>query len=268
MPHLLEVENLKVCFRSQAGVVNAVNDVSFHLDEGEIVGLVGESGCGKTMSQLAVMQLVPESGEVKGKILFEGCDLLQLHPHSKAMCAIRGGEIAMVFQEPATSLNPVLSIGTQIAEMLEVHSGMSIRQARNQAAELLERAGIHNAKKRLNGYPHQFSGGMLQRVMIAIALSCNPKILIADEPTSSLDAPMQAQILELLQELVEQSNTAMILVSHDIDLVARYTERVYVMYAGEIVENGLSQEVFDMPCHPYTTELLENQRYVRCYDPA
>jgi oligopeptide/dipeptide ABC transporter ATP-binding protein len=257
MPHLLEVENLKVHFQSQNGTVNAVNDMSFHLDEGEIVGLVGESGCGKTMSQLAVMQLVPESGKTSGNVLFEDHDLLTFPLRSKAMCAIRGQKIAMIFQEPAASLNPVLAIGTQIMEMLEVHLRMNRRQAKNHAVELLIRVGIRNAEKRLNDYPHQFSGGMLQRVMIAIAMSCKPRILIADEPTSSLDAPIQAQILELLKELVEQSNTAMIMVSHDLDLVARYTQRVYVMYAGQIIESGKCCDVFDTPHHPYTIGLLD-----------
>jgi len=264
MSHLLEVENLKVRFRTQTGVVNAVNDMSFYLDEGEIVGLVGESGCGKTMSQLAVMQLAPESSEITGKVMFEDNNLLLLPPRSKAMCSIRGKKIAMIFQEPAASLNPVLTIGTQITEMLEIHQGTNRQQAKNQAVELLMRAGIRNAEERLNDYPHQFSGGMLQRVMIAIALSCKPRILIADEPTSSLDAPIQAQILELLKELVEQSNTAMMFVSHDLDLVARYAERIYVMYAGQIIESGKCCDVFDNPYHPYTIGLLENNRYVRC----
>ena len=262
---MLEVENLKVRFRTQNGAVNAVDDMSFYLDEGEIVGLVGESGCGKTMSQLALVRLVPEPGETTGRVLFEDCDLLQLPPRSKAMCSIRGKKIAMIFQEPASSLNPVLKIGTQITEMLEIHLGMNRRQAKNQAVELLTRAGIRNAEERLNDYPHQFSGGMLQRVMIAIALSCKPRILIADEPTSSLDAPIRAQILELLTELVEQSNTAMIFVSHDLDLVARYTERVYVMNAGQIVESGNCRDVFETPHHPYTIGLLENNHYVRCF---
>jgi len=255
--HLLEVENLKVRFRSQGDTVNAVNDMSFHMDEGEIVGLVGESGCGKTMSQLAVMQLIPEPGEVAGKILFEDNDLFQLPPRSRAMCAIRGQKIAMIFQEPAASLNPVLTIGTQVAEMLEIHIGMSRKQAKNRAVELLTRVGLRNAEDRMNDYPHQFSGGMLQRVMIAIALSCKPRILIADEPTSSLDAPIQAQILELLKELVEQSNTAMMFVSHDLDLVAKYTQRVYVMYAGQVIESGKCSDVFDNPRHPYTIGLLD-----------
>jgi len=268
MLHLLEVENLNVRFRTSTGMVNAVNDISFYLDEGEIVGLVGESGCGKTMSQLAVMQLVPEPGETTGRVLFEGRNLLQLPPRSKAMCDIRGKKISMIFQEPAASLNPVLKIGTQITEMLELHLGMNRRQAKNHAIELLTRAGIQEAEERMNDYPHQFSGGMLQRVMIAIALSCKPRILIADEPTSSLDAPIQAQILELLKELVEQSNTAMMFVSHDLDLVARYAERVYVMYAGQIVEEGNCRDVFDAPCHPYTIGLLEKNLYVRSSSQA
>ena len=244
MSHLLEVENLKVRFRSRTGAVDAVDDISFHMDEGEIVGMVGKSGCGKTMSQLAVMQLVPESGAIDGRVLFEDRDLLTLPPGSKAMCAIRGKKIAMIFQEPASALNPVLTIGTQVTEMLEIHSGMSRRQAKNRAVELLIRVGIRNAEERVNDYPHQFSGGMRQRVMIAIALSCKPRILIADEPTSSLDASIQAQILELLKELVEQSNTAMMFVSHDLDLVARYTQRVYVMRAGRIIESGKCRDVF------------------------
>ena len=244
MSNLLEVENLKVSFRSRTGEVNAVDDMSFHMDEGEIVGLVGNSGCGKTMSQLAVMRLVPESGKTDGRVLFEDRDLLTLPPRSKAMCAIRGKKIAMVFQEPASALNPVLTIGTQISEMLEIHQGMSRRQAKNRAVELLIRVGIRNAEERVSDYPHQFSGGMRQRVMIAIASSCKPRILIADEPTSSLDASIQAQILELLKELVEQSNTAMMFVSHDLDLVARYTQRVYVMRAGRIVESGKCRDVF------------------------
>lgn len=256
MSHLLEVENLNIRFRTPSGVVNAVNDMSFHLDAGEIVGLVGESGCGKTMSQLAVMQLVPEQGEVSGRIFFEGSDLLKHPPRSKTMCDIRGKKIAMIFQEPATSLNPVLTIGTQMTEMLEIHQGMSRRQAKNRAIELLTRVGIKDAEERLNDYPHQFSGGMLQRVMIAMAMSCCPRILIADEPTSSLDAPIQAQILELLKELVEQSTTAMMFVSHDLNLVANFTERLYVMCTGQVVESGNCRDVFDKPAHSYTAELL------------
>ena len=257
MATLLKVENLKTQFKTEAGVVKAVDGVSFYIDEQEIVGIVGESGCGKSVSQLSVMQLISAPGEiVDGKVVFEGQDLLQFKPKGPEMRGIRGARIAMIFQEPMTSLNPVLSINQQLTEMLELHLGMSREDAREAAIKLLSRVGIPDAEKRIDDYPHQFSGGMRQRVMIAMALSCNPSILIADEPTTAVDVTTQAELLELMKEMVEQFRASLIIVTHNLGVVARYAHRIYIMYAGRIVESGTTEEIFGDPRHPYTIGLL------------
>jgi len=256
---LLEVKNLKTYFKTDRGLVKAVDGVSFYIDEHEIVGLVGESGCGKSVTMLSTIQLIPTPPGIiaDGKVLFEGVDLLQYQTKGEEMSIIRGGKIAMIFQEPMTSLNPVLTIGRQITEMLELHLHMNPHPAREKAAELLNLVGIPDAKSHLDDYPHQFSGGMRQRVMIAIAISCDPKIIIADEPTTALDVTTQAQLLELMQELVNRLNTSLVIVTHNLGVVARYAERIYVMYAGRIVESGLSDDIFLNPLHPYTIGLLK-----------
>jgi peptide/nickel transport system ATP-binding protein len=257
MSHLLTVENLQARFRTESGYVNAVNGISYYLDENEIVGLVGESGCGKTASQLSVMQLLFYPGEiVGGKIIFEGKDLLEYPAKGKEMCSIRGGRISMVFQEPTTAFNPVAPIGRQITEMIEHHLRISRNKAKEKAIELLSSVKIPEAEKRYKDYPYQFSGGMLQRVMIAMALSCSPKILIADEPTSSLDVTTQASVLKLIEDMVSQCHVSMLLVTHNLGIVARYAQRIYVMYAGQIIESGASRDVFSDPRHPYTIGLL------------
>jgi oligopeptide/dipeptide ABC transporter ATP-binding protein len=258
MAELLRVIDLKTEFRTDAGIVRAVDGVSYYLDDKEIVAVVGESGCGKSVSQLSVMQLIPTPpGKiVGGEVLFEGGDLLKYPAKGKRMRSIRGGKIAMVFQEPMTSLNPVLTIGRQITEMLELHLGMNKRAARDRAIELLGMVGIPSADKRLDNYPHHFSGGMRQRVMIAIALSCNPRILIADEPTTALDVTTQAQLLELMMQVVERFGATLVLVTHNLGIVARYAQRIYVMYAGRIIESGSVTDLFGCPRHPYTKGLL------------
>lgn len=259
MQALLNVENLKTYFNTYHGQVKAVDGVSFHINQKEIIGIVGESGCGKSVSMLSVMQLIPTPpGEiVDGKVIFEGNDLLQYGAKGDIMCSVRGGKIAMIFQEPMTSLNPVLTINRQLTETLEWHLSMDPRTARLRAIELLKLVGIPEAEKRIDAYPHQFSGGMRQRVMIAMAISCNPEILIADEPTTALDVTTQAQILDLMKKMTEDFNNSLIIVTHNIGVVARYAQRIYVMYAGRIVESGLSYDIFDNPCHPYTIGLLK-----------
>ncbi|MBW1998543.1 MAG: ABC transporter ATP-binding protein [Deltaproteobacteria bacterium] len=259
MSVILEVRDLKTYFHTDAGLVKAVDGVSYHIDEREIVGLVGESGCGKSVSQLSVMQLIPvPPGEiVDGEVIFEGRDLLKFDAKGPQMRSIRGGKIAMVFQEPMTSLNPVLTIGRQLTEGLELHLGMDKGGARRRAAELLDMVGIPDAERRLDDYPHQFSGGMRQRVMIAMAISCNPHIIIADEPTTALDVTTQAQLLELMKDMVARFNASLVIVTHNLGVVARYAQRLYVMYAGHIVETGTSKEIFGDPRHPYTIALLK-----------
>jgi oligopeptide/dipeptide ABC transporter ATP-binding protein len=257
MATLLKVENLKTQFKTEGGVVKAVDGVSYHIDEQEIVGLVGESGCGKSVSQLSVMQLISAPGEiVDGKVIFEDQDLLRFKPKGPQMRAIRGARIAMIFQEPMTSLNPVLTISQQLTEMLELHMGMSREEAREGAIRLLGRVGIPSAGKRIDDYPHQFSGGMRQRVMIAMALSCNPSLLIADEPTTAVDVTTQAELLELMKDMVDRLGTSLIIVTHNLGVVARYAQRIYIMYAGRIVEAGTTEEIFGDPRHPYTIGLL------------
>jgi oligopeptide/dipeptide ABC transporter ATP-binding protein len=258
LPAILEIENLKTYFYTYRGIVKAVDGVSLHVGEKEVVGLVGESGCGKSVSMLSAMQLIPTPpGRIEGgRVLFDGRNLLEYKAKGEEMSAIRGGKISMVFQEPMTSLNPVLTIRRQITEVMELHLDMDSASARQRAIELLSLVGIPEPETRINDYPHQFSGGMRQRVMIAMALTCNPKIIIADEPTTALDVTTQAQLLELMKKMVDQFHTSLIIVTHNLGVVARYSERIYVMYAGHIVESGLSEEIFENPRHPYTIGLL------------
>jgi peptide/nickel transport system ATP-binding protein len=257
-PGLLQVEDLHVHFETSRGTVRAVEGVSYTIRPGEIVALVGESGCGKSVSALSIMRLLakPAGRIVRGRILFEGRDLLQLPEHD--MRAIRGRSISMIFQEPMTSLNPVLSIGTQLMEPLQIHLGMSDAEARARAIELLRLVGITDGERRLDQYPHQFSGGMRQRVMIAIGLACNPKLIIADEPTTALDVTIQAQILELMKDLSRRLNIALLVITHNLGIVARYADRVNVMYAARIVEEGTAEQIFGAPRHPYTIGLLRS----------
>jgi oligopeptide/dipeptide ABC transporter ATP-binding protein len=255
---LLEVRDLTTFFFTAAGVVRAVDGVTYSVQPGETVALVGESGCGKSVSALSVMRLVaaPAGRIVGGQVLFAGRDLLALDEES--MRHIRGREIAMVFQEPMTSLNPVLSIGRQLTEPLEIHLGMAPVHARQRAAELLATVGIPDPDRRLTQYPHQFSGGMRQRMMIAMALACNPALVLADEPTTALDVTIQAQILELMRDLSRQRDIALVLITHNLGVVARYATRVNVMYAGKMVEQGSARDVYSDPRHPYTMGLLRS----------
>ncbi|MEO1286852.1 MAG: ABC transporter ATP-binding protein [Chloroflexota bacterium] len=254
----MEVKDLVVRFYTQEGTVYAVNGVSYKLNEGETLGIVGESGSGKSVHSLAIMGLIPQPpGKVEaGEVLFEGRDLLQLP--KEQMRLVRGKEIAMIFQDPMTSLNPVLTIGTQITESLKLHLGMNNDQARRRAAELLDLVGIPDASKRLDDHPHQFSGGMRQRVMIAMGLSCNPKLLIADEPTTALDVTIQAQIIELVKQLKDEFNMAIVWITHDLGVVAGVADRVSVMYGGRIMEIGPTKEVFQDTRSAYTQGLLDS----------
>ncbi len=255
---LLEVKNLKTVFHQNKGDLKAVNGVSYHIDEGEIVAFVGESGSGKSVTQYSGLQLIPvPPGEiVGGEVLFEGKDLLKYGPDSEELRSVRGGKIGVVFQEPMSSLNPVMTIGKQLEETIVLHMKLSKENAKRRAMELLTMVGIPEAGLRLKSYPHQLSGGMRQRVMIAIAMACNPKLLIADEATTALDVTTQAQILEQLREIVKKTGTALAIITHNLSIVARYADRVYVMYAGEIVEEGLSDDIFYVPQHPYTIGLM------------
>ena len=258
MVELLKVNNLVTQFRTESGLVKAVDGVSYHLDEQEIIGLVGESGCGKSVSQLSVMQLISAPGEIAGgEIMFEGKNLLNFEANGPQMRSVRGAKIAMIFQEPMTSLNPVLTIGQQLTEMLQLHMKMNDDAARKRAIELMSLVGIPGAENRIDDYPHHFSGGMRQRVMIAMGLSCNPKILIADEPTTALDVTTQAQLLELMKDMVERFRASLVIVTHNLGVVARYAQRIYIMYAGRIVESGTTKDIFGSPRHPYTIGLLK-----------
>ena len=258
MNTLLQVNDLRTYFTTREGVVKAVGGVTYDIQEGETIGLVGESGCGKSVSALSILRLItdPPGRIVGGSVEFEGRDLLMLS--EAEMRGVRGNRIAMVFQEPMTSLNPVLTIGRQLTEGLELHLKMSKGEARSRAGELLQIVGIPNAAQQLKSYPHQFSGGMRQRVMIAMALSCNPKLLIADEPTTALDVTIQAQILELLQKLSADIGTSVLIITHNLGVIARYANRVNVMYAGRIVESGMTRDLFTNPQHPYTKGLLKS----------
>jgi peptide/nickel transport system ATP-binding protein len=253
---LLDVRDLKTHFFSEAGITRAVDGLSFEVAPGETLGIVGESGCGKSVAALSVLRLLPAriGRTIAGSVLFDGTDLLVLS--EAEMRDIRGNRIAMIFQEPMTSLNPVLTIGHQIAEALRVHKGIGWEEAREHARRMLEMVRIPDAHSRLDDYPHQFSGGMRQRVMIAMALACSPKLLIADEPTTALDVTIQAQVLKLILELKEKTGAAVILITHDLGVVAETCQRVIVMYAGRKVEEASVLELFDRPAHPYTRGLL------------
>jgi len=257
MPHLLEVKNLETHFPTRAGLVRAVNDVSFYLDEGELLGLVGESGCGKSITALSIMRLIGEPGRIAGgEILFKGENLLKAS--GERMREIRGNDIAMIFQDPMTSLNPVFTVGEQIAEALRLHRKLNKQQAREAAVEAMKEVSIPDPGRRVKDYPHQLSGGMRQRVMIAMALACDPELLIADEPTTALDVTIQAQILELLDELRRTRKLAVLLITHDLGVVAEVADRVCVMYTGKIVEESPVGEIFASPKHPYTQGLLRS----------
>ncbi|HOA36457.1 MAG TPA: ABC transporter ATP-binding protein [Bacillota bacterium] len=258
MEHLLEVKNLEVEFSTYAGMVKAVRGVSFEVDPGEVVALVGESGCGKSVTAQSILQLIPSPpGKItNGEIIFNGDNIL--NKNEREMQKIRGNSIGMIFQDPMTYLNPVLSIATQVTENLRLHKGMTREQAMKRAVELFHLVGIPEPEIRLKQYPHQFSGGMRQRVMIAMALACEPKLIIADEPTTALDVTVQAQILELLKELKDRFQTAVILITHDLGVVAGQADRILVMYAGQIVECGTLDAVLKKPSHPYTWGLLKS----------
>ena len=252
---LLEVEGLRTAFYTRDGVVHAVDGIDFHVDRGEIMGLVGESGCGKSVTSLSIMRLVAKPGRNEGgRILFDGQDLLTLS--DEEMRHIRGDRISMIFQQPQSSLNPVWDVGKQIAEVLELHRGMKRGAARDRALDLLKMVGIPDPKRRLDSFPHEMSGGMAQRVMIAMALACEPELLIADEPTTALDVTIQAQILDLMRNLRDETGTAIILITHDLGVVAEMCDRVAVMYAGEIVEQSDVTSLFRRPKHPYTQGLI------------
>ncbi|HET7875396.1 MAG TPA: ABC transporter ATP-binding protein [Methylomirabilota bacterium] len=258
MDVLLDVRNLQTHFSISGGVVRAVDGVSWDIRAGETVALVGESGCGKSVSALSVMRLVaaPAGRIVGGQIVFKGRDLLSLT--EEEMRHVRGREIGMIFQEPMTSLNPVLTIGRQLTEPVEIHLGMTPAESRARAVELLSLVGIADPERRLAQYPHQFSGGMRQRMMIAMALSCNPALILADEPTTALDVTIQAQILELMKGLSRRLGVAMLIITHNLGVVARYADRVNVMYAGKIIERGTAREIYANPRHPYTLGLLRS----------
>jgi oligopeptide/dipeptide ABC transporter ATP-binding protein len=256
MPILLDVRHLKTYFPTDRGMLKAIGGIDFSIGAGETLALVGESGCGKSMTALSLLRLVPDPGKIiEGEIYFEGTDLLQLS--EEEMRKIRGDRIAMIFQEPMTSLNPVFRIGDQIAETLRLHRGLNRKQALDAAADLLNQVGIPEARQRLREHPHQLSGGLRQRVVIAMALACDPKLLIADEPTTALDVTIQAQIMDLLLQLQSELNMATLLISHDLGVVAESADRVAIMYAGLIVETASTKEIFANPLHPYTRGLLD-----------
>jgi len=258
MAELLNVRGLETQFRTREGVVHAVNGVDFSLKEGETLGIVGESGCGKSVTVMSMLRLIPTppGKVVAGQALYQGKDLLKMS--DEEIRHIRGSQISMIFQDPMTSFNPVLTIGRQVSEPLEIHQGMNRKQAYDRVAEMLELVGIPKAKDRLGDYPHQFSGGMRQRVMIAMSLVCNPSILIADEPTTALDVTIQAQIIELAKELRDKLGMAMIWITHDLGVIAGLADRLAVMYGGFIIETGPIKDVYAMPSHPYTLGLLNS----------
>ena len=254
---LLVVDGLEVRFWTSRGIVHAVNGVSFDIAPGETLGIVGESGCGKSVTSLALLGILPRAGRVTaGSAKFDGAELTAMS--DSQLRRIRGRQIAMIFQDPMTSLNPVLTVGRQLREPLETHLAMNKKEAADRAVELLDQVGIPSPRQRLKDYPHQFSGGMRQRAMIAMALACEPKLLIADEPTTALDVTIQAQILDLLRKLVAERDTALIMITHDLGVVAGICERVKVMYAGTFVESGSADQIFGQPRHPYTLGLLES----------
>ena len=251
---LIQVRNLSVQLQTQRGPADAVRDISFSLDRGETLGLIGESGCGKSITALSLMGLLPDNAVVRGSISFDGQELLGLP--DETLCGLRGNRIGMIFQEPMTALNPVHTIGHQVAEPLRLHRGASRADARNQAVALLDRVGIPHAAKRFDAYPHQFSGGQRQRITIAMALACGPDLLIADEPTTALDVTIQGQILDLISDLVQERGMALILISHDLGVIAQNVSRMMVMYGGSVVEAGPTATVFAHMAHPYTRGLF------------
>lgn len=254
---LLQVKNLKVSFFNRSGEVKAIRGVSFHVEKGEILGVVGESGSGKSVTSLSIMRLLKGTGKItEGEIIFKGENLLD--KSEKEMMKIRGNDIAMIFQDPMTSLNPVFTVGNQISDVIRRHQGLSKINARKKAIEMLDMVGIPSPEERFNNYPHEFSGGMRQRALIAMALSCKPDLLIADEPTTALDVTIQAQILDLLMELKEKLNTSVILITHDLGVVANTCSRVIVMYSGLVMEEGSIEDIFHNPLHPYTKGLLQS----------
>lgn len=257
---LLDVRNLRTSFFTQDGEVKAVDDVSFHVDRGEIIAIVGESGCGKSVTQLSLMQLVqsPPGRIVGGSVVFDGENLLKRAPASREMREIRGAGMSIIFQEPLTSLNPVLTIGKQLSEVIRVHARISRKAAWQRGIEALDAVGIPEPAARMKNYPFEMSGGMRQRVMIATAVACNSKLIIADEPTTALDVTTQAQVMELLLELVRKHGKSLIIITHNLGLVSRYAQRVYVMYAGKIIESGSTERILTAPQHPYTVGLLNS----------
>ena len=259
MGRLLTVEGLTTEFRTERGIVRAVNNVSYTVDEGEIVGVVGESGCGKSVTQLSIMQLIPNppGRVVAGTVELDGVNLLEYKRNSREMCAVRGSKISMIFQEPMTSLNPAMTVGKQMSEVLTTHLELSKKEARERSIDMLAQVNIPDPGKRIDDYPHQMSGGMRQRVMIAMAMLCNPRLIIADEATTALDATIQAQLLELLYSMVDKYKTALVMVTHNLGIIARYADRINVMYAGRIIEAGTVKEIWSKPMRPYTEGLLQ-----------
>lgn len=257
MPSLLEIKNLVTVFDTARGRIKAVDGVSLSVGAGETLGIVGESGCGKTMLSLSIMRLLPENGKtIRGQILFSGRDLLTLS--GEDMRALRGSAISMIFQEPMTSLNPVFRVGDQIAEAIRLHQHLPAKQAMDMSVELLREVGIAEPEKRIRDYPHNLSGGMRQRVMIAMAMSCHPQLLLADEPTTALDVTIQAQILDLISDLKQKNQMAVVFITHDLGVIAQSAQKIAVMYAGKIVETSAVENLFETPLHPYTRGLLES----------
>jgi oligopeptide/dipeptide ABC transporter ATP-binding protein len=257
---LLEVKHLRTSFFTAEGQVKAVDDISYYVDKGEVIAIVGESGCGKSISQMSVIQLIqsPPGKILGGEVIFNGKDLLKYDPKSKEMRAIRGAGISIIFQEPMTSLNPVLTVGTQLSEVIMVHAKISKKEAWQRGIAALEAVGIPEAAERMASYPFEMSGGMRQRVMIATAVACNSKLIVADEPTTALDVTTQAQVMELLLDLVRKYQKSLIIITHNLGLVTRYAQRVYVMYAGKIIESGTTEHMLTAPKHPYTIGLLNS----------
>ena len=260
MERLLEVRNLRTSFFTHKGEVKAVNNINFHVDKGEIVAIVGESGCGKSVLQMSMIQLVqsPPGKILGGDVIFDGQEILKYKPDSKEMRSIRGAQISMIFQEPMTALNPVFTVGNQLSEVIRVHTKVSAKEAWRIGVEALASVGIPDPEERMKCYPFEMSGGMRQRVVIAVAIACRSKLVIADEPTTALDVTIQAQVMELLLGLVKQNNMSMVVVTHNLGLVSRYADRIYVMYAGQIMESGSTEEILTKPKHPYTMGLLKS----------